>query len=185
MAVMMVGVADPDLVRSAVDGDVTAFTKLLRQHDDRMRAVAYRMVGTASATDDVLQTAYLKAHRALSRFRGEADFGTWLHRIVVNACYDHLRRAGRRAEVSLHAVPDMASPESMEDRLALGSELNQALAALAPDFRAAVILVDGEGWSYAEAAEVLGIERGTVASRLNRARALLRERLSIDEEGWR
>lgn len=178
MAAMMVDVADPDLVRSAVDGDVAAFTKLLRQHDDRMRAVAFRMVGSPSAMDDILQVAYLKAHQGLARFRSEADFGTWLHRIVVNTCHDHLRRAGRVTEVPLHAVPDPASPGSMEERLVMGSELQEALAALSPEYRAAVILVDGEGLSYAEAAEVLDVERGTVASRLNRARALLRDRLT-------
>lgn len=183
MAVMMVDVTDPDLVRSAVDGDVAAFTKLLRQHDDRMRAVAYRMVGSETAMDDVLQVAYLNAHRGLARFRAEADFATWLHRIVINACHDHLRRIGRTAEVPLQAVPEPVSPGSMEDRLALSGELQQALATLTPEFRAVVVLVDGEGLSYAEAAEVLGTERGTVASRLNRARALLRDQLSPEGRG--
>jgi RNA polymerase sigma-70 factor (ECF subfamily) len=184
MAAMMVDVADPDLVRSAVDGDVAAFTKLLRQHDDRMRAVAFRMVGSAAAMDDVLQVAYLNAHRGLHRFRAEADFGTWLHRIVVNAGHDHLRRLGRTTEVSLQVVRDLPSPGSMEDRLALSGQLHQALATLSPEYRAAVVLVDGEGLSYAEAAEILGVERGTVASRLNRARAQLRDQLS-DGEGRR
>ncbi len=177
MAAMMVDVTDPSLVRQAVDGDVDAFAKLLREHDDRMRAVAYRLVGSESVMDDVLQVAYLKAHRALPGFRADADFGTWLHRIVVNAAYDHLRKVGRTAEVPLDAVPEPVAPTSMEDRLALGTQLQDALATLSPDFRAAVVLVDGEGLSYAEAAEALGVERGTLASRLNRARAQLRDRL--------
>lgn len=183
MAAMMVDVTDPSLVRRAVDGDVDAFTKLLREHDDRMRAVAHRLVGSQSVMDDVLQVAYLKAHRALPGFRAEADFGTWLHRIVVNAAYDHLRRVGRRAEVPLQSVPELVSVESMEERLALGTQLQEALASLTPEFRAAVVLVDGEGLSYAEAADVLDIERGTLASRLNRARAQLRDRLRSDDRG--
>lgn len=182
MPAMMVDVSDPSLVRLAVDGDVDAFTKLLREHDDRMRAVAYRLLGSGPAMDDVLQVAYMKAHRALPGFRADADFATWLHRIVVNAAYDHLRRDGRRAEVSLHVVPEQASPDSMEERLALGTQLQEALATLNPEFRAAVVLVDGEGLSYAEAAEVLSIERGTIASRLNRARALLRDQLARMED---
>lgn len=187
MAAMMVDVTDPLLVRRAVDGDVDAFTKLLREHDDRMRAVAFRLVGSEPAMDDVLQSAYLKAHRALPGFRAEADFATWLHRIVVNTAYDHLRRLGRRSEVPLQAVPEPIAAGSMEDRLALGTQLQEALATLTPEFRAAVVLVDGEGLSYAEAAEALGIERGTLASRLNRARAQLRDRLQDprDEEGGR
>ena len=182
MAAMMVVVSDPSLVRQAVDGDVDAFTKLLREHDDRMRAVAFRLLGSETAMDDVLQIAYLKAHRALPRFRAEADFATWLHRIVVNSAYDQLRRRDRSAEVPLHAVPEPAVPDPMEDGVALHSQLQEALTELRPDYRAVVVLVDGEGLSYAEAAEILDIERGTVASRLNRARAVLRRRLA-DGEG--
>ena len=185
---MMVDVSDRALIQRAVDGDVDALGRLLREHDDRMRAVAYRMLGSRSAMDDALQAAYLNAFRGLSRFRAEADFGTWLHRIVVNACYDLLRRDGRRQEVSLQAIPDLESTESLdsvEEQLVLNRQLHEALASLPHDFRAAVVLVDGEGLSYAEAADVLGIERGTVASRLNRARSVLRERLTAIEEDER
>ncbi|MEL6980834.1 MAG: sigma-70 family RNA polymerase sigma factor, partial [Actinomycetota bacterium] len=101
---------------------------------------------------------------------------------VVNTAYDHLRRDSRRAEIPLHAAPEPAAPHSMEERLALGTQLQAALATLSPEFRAAVVLVDGEGLSYAEAADALSIERGTIASRLNRARALLRDQLERTEE---
>lgn len=183
---MMVEVSDRTLIQKAVDGDVDALGRLLREHDDRMRAVAYRMLGSRAAMDDALQAAYLNAFRGLPRFRAEADFGTWLHRIVVNACYDLLRKDGRRAEVSLQALPEpeaVESVESIEEQLVLGRQLHEALASLPQEFRAAVVLVDGEGLSYADAAEVLGVERGTVASRLNRARSILRERLACTEEG--
>lgn len=182
MAAMMVDVTDPALVRLAVDGDVAAFTKLLRELDDRMRAVAYRMVGSGPGMDDVLQVAYLKAHQNLHQFRADADFATWLHRIVVNTAYDQLRKEGRRTEVPLHAAPEQATPHSMEERLVLGTQLQEALATLSPEFRAVVVLVDGEGLSYAEAADALAIERGTIASRLNRARAQLRDRLLSTED---
>jgi len=184
----MVEVTDRSLIQRATNGDVEAFGRLVREHDDRMRAVAYRMVGSRAAMDDALQAAYLNAFRGLPRFRAEADFGTWLHRIVVNACYDLLRRTGRRAEVSLQAVPDLESPEtvdSIDDRLDLQRQLHEALASLPDEYRAAVILVDGEGLSYAEAAEALGVERGTVASRLSRARTALRDRLQHDDKGER
>ncbi len=182
---MMVLVSDASLVRMAVDGDVDAFTKLLREYDPRLRAVAFRMVGSQEAMDDVLQAAYLNAHRGLGRFRQDADFGTWLHRIVVNACYDHLRRIARQSEVSLHAVVERASEEAMEERLTSADAVQRALGQLSPEFRAVVVLVDGDGLTYAEAGEALGVGRGTVASRLNRARATLRDLLSRDEGEWR
>ncbi len=179
---MIVEVSELSLVERAVGGDAEAFSQLVRRHDDRMRAVAYRMVGSRAAMDDVLQAAYLNAYRNVGRFRAEADFATWLHRIVINACHDWLRGVGRRSEVSLDELPEVEAPGSFEDRLALGGELSAALQNLPPDHRAAVILVDGEGLSYAEAAAVLDVERGTVASRLSRARAALRRDLGLAEE---
>lgn len=177
---MIAEVVDHSLTRRAVDGDVDAFSELVASHDDRMRAVAFRMLGDRAAMDDALQAAYLKAFSAISGFRSEANFGTWLHRIVVNSCYDTLRRSGRRAEVPLQVLTEVEEPGSWEDGLLLGQQLDQALQELPEDQRMTVILVDGQGLSYGEAAEVLEVERGTVASRLNRARASLRGLLGLE-----
>lgn len=179
---MIGAMKDRSLVERAQTGDAAAFTQLLRNHDDAMRAVAYRMLGSQTAMDDVLQTAYLKAYRSLDRFRAEASFSTWLHRIVVNCCYDHHRSAGRRQEVPLNEALAVPAKGSHEDRLADSQQLHLALQSLQPDHRAIVLLVDGEGLSYQEAASVLGIEQGTVASRLSRARSELRRRLQLPEE---
>lgn len=170
-------------MEKALGGDSDAFGRLLMSRDDAMRAVAYRMLGDLEAMDDVLQVAYMKAYRNLSGFRADASFSTWLHRIVVNACYDWLRSAGRRAEVPLHAAADVAAPVDLENRVAVGNQLHRALQTLPPEQRAAVVLVDGQGLSYDEAAEAMETERGTVGSRLNRARAALRDQLALDQDG--
>ncbi len=160
--------------------DARRFGALLREHDDRMRALAHGMVGSAAAMDDVLQDAYLRAWRARDRFRGDAAFSTWLHRIVVNTCIDHLR--GRRPAVALELIdpadPDPGAAERVPDRDAL----TRALAGLPPDQRAAVLLVDGDGRSYAEAAGILDVAEGTVASRVHRGRAELRRLLTGGDE---
>lgn len=178
----MVGVTERSLTELAIDGDIDAFSRLVAQSDARMRAVAYRILGSSSAMDDALQAAYLKAFRSIGGFRGESEFAGWLRRIVVNCCYDQQRQAGRRGEVSLDLVTELPSRESGEERFLQAEELHTALQTLPADMRAAVILVDGEGLSYTEAADALGVERGTIASRLNRARAALRYQLGLSEE---
>jgi RNA polymerase sigma-70 factor (ECF subfamily) len=160
---------DDVLLARARRGDADAFGQLLRGHDESHRRLAFRLLGERGSMDDALQEAYVSAFRSLPRFRGQSSFGTWLYRIVYNACLDELRRARARREVSLEDVSG-AAPESTDERL----DLAAALASLPLELRAVVLLVDAEGLSYEEAAEVIGIAPGTVGSRLNRARAELR-----------
>jgi RNA polymerase sigma-70 factor (ECF subfamily) len=162
---------DELLLARARRGDAAAFGLLLRAADESHRRLAFRLLGDRQSMDDVLQEAYVRAFRALPQFRGGSAFGTWLYRIVYNACLDELRRS--RREVALGELPGEDSPGDIEDRL----DLEAALAALPPELRAVVLLVDAEGLSYDEAAEVLGVAPGTIGSRLNRARAALRAAL--------
>lgn len=158
---------------TAIGGiDIDAFVVLLREHDLRHRRLAYRLLGDRERMDDVLQEAYARAFRALPRFSGHATLGTWLYRIVYNACVDELRRSGARKEVSLEEWRDQSAGRSdaVEERL----DLEAALAALPFELRAVVLLVDADELSYDEAAEILGIPPGTVASRLSRARDALK-----------
>lgn len=174
--------SDLDLIKKAVDGSHDAFAQLIRRYDDRMRAVAYQMTGDSHAMDDVLQVSYLKAYKSLSTFRSEASFSSWLHRIVVNTCHDLQRKKKRRPEVSLEVIADQPSTRSSEDEFATSSTLHTSLQKLSPDMRAVVILVDGQGLTYDEAATVLETEPGTIASRLNRARSALRQHLGLPKE---
>ena len=128
--------------------------------------------------DDVLQEAYLKAFRALASFRGEATVASWLYRIVYNSCLDQLRRGRLRRHAPLEAIAERADPRPDPAEVASSRyDLAAALASLPPDMRAAILLVDAEGMDYGKAAEILGVPRGTLASRLNRARARLRRAL--------
>ncbi len=173
-----------DLVRAAQLGDHRAFTDLIRSADARMRRLAFRLVGSQAAMDDVLQDAYLKAYRHLGTYKGDAAFSTWLYRIVYRTCLDHLRTRSRRPEVGLYLGD--APPAADADHAARtvdADALISALGALRKDQAAVVLLVDGEGLSYAEAAAVLDVRSGTIASRLNRAHTALRT--ALDEGGSR
>jgi RNA polymerase sigma-70 factor (ECF subfamily) len=154
-------------------GDQEAFAAVIRHYDPVLRALAYRLLGDRDLMEDVLQEAYVKAFRALPRFRGESRLGTWLYRIAYNACLDALRRSRRADELPLEAeVPSRAGDPG--DVAARSGDLALALAALRPEERAALLLVDAQGFDYQESSRILGIPAGTVASRLNRARASLR-----------
>lgn len=165
---------DVELVELARNGDRAAFDELLRRHDDRMRGLAYRLLADRHRMDDALQEAYLKAYRALDRFRAGSDFGTWLYRITYNACIDELRRR-KRAPLSAEEPVEPTSSRPGPERVVSAAEtVRAALAELPVDQRLTVVLVDGEGFDHKEAAEILGVAPGTVASRLHRARAALR-----------
>ena len=168
----------PDLATPVRSGDRRAFEAAVRRHDDRLRALAYKLLGgDRDRMDDALQDAYVKAYGSFDRFRGEADVGTWLHRIVYNACIDELRRGRRRPHpVDLDAGRDqVASSAPGPERTATAADaVVRALALLPDDQRVAVVLVDGEGIDSLTAARMLGVPPGTVASRLSRARATLR-----------
>jgi RNA polymerase sigma-70 factor (ECF subfamily) len=167
-------VPDVELVELARAGDRSAFDALLRRHDDRLRGLAFRLLADRHAMDDALQEAYVKAYRALPRFRAGSNFGTWLYRITYNACIDELRRR-KRAPVTTEEPTDPVSGRPGPERVVSASEtVRAALARLPVDQRVTVVLVDGEGFDHQEAAEILGVAPGTVASRLHRARAALR-----------
>lgn len=169
----------------ADERDRQDFTALVRRHDPRLRAVAYKLLGGDRARmDDVMQDAYLRAFRSYADFRGDAAVTTWLHRIVYNACIDELRRSRRRPP--LHDIDggeyEPQSTHAGPERVVAGRDLvMRALATLPPDQRATVLLVDGEGFDHTEVAEILSVAPGTVASRLSRARTHMRR--ALGEEG--
>jgi RNA polymerase sigma-70 factor, ECF subfamily len=175
----------PAILERARDGDHDAFATVVRLYDRRLRGIAYRVLGDRDRMDDALQEAYVRAFRALPRFRGDARVGTWLFRITYNACLDELARARKTTYLSLDELVEQASdPSELEDALYARSEVATALAALSPDERAVVFLVDVEGFDYTAAGRVLGVPVGTVASRLNRARSALRSALRPGIEGF-
>lgn len=187
--------SDRELLQAHVDGDAEAFGELFARHRDRLWAVALRTTGNPEVAADALQDGLISAFRRASGYRGEAAVTTWLHRVVVNACLDRLRSNKVRAA---DALPDdlddyagrgalsTVDPTPTPDEAALASERRrlvlEALATLAPEQRAALVLVDMEGYSVAEAAEVLDCAEGTVKSRCARGRARLAPLLGVLRE---
>jgi RNA polymerase sigma-70 factor, ECF subfamily len=169
---------DAAVVERARRGDREAFAEVIRHYDHGLRALAFRLLGDRDRMDDVLQEAYLRAFRALPRFRGGSALGTWLYRIAYNECIDELKRAGRHAALPLSEVVEPEDPRpGVADTVAGRRDLARALASLTPEDRAAVLMVDAQGFSYRDVGGVLGVPEGTIASRLNRARAALRAAL--------
>lgn len=166
--------ADVELVELARAGDRPAFGELLRRHDDRMRGLAYRLMADRDRMDDALQEAYFKAFRALPRFQAGRDFGTWLYRITYNACIDELRRHRRNPLTNEDPVDPVSRDPGPERVVGAAETVRSVLASLPVDQRVTVVLVDGEGFDHLGAAEILGVAPGTVASRLHRARRVLR-----------
>lgn len=186
--------SDHDLLQAHVDGDPDAFGILFHRHRDRLWAVALRTMGNPHDAADGLQDGLIAAFRRAGSFRGDSAVTTWLHRVVVNACLDRLRASKVR-----HSEP---LPDLLEERTDRGSLATRAdddpvdaaiaddrrrlvvaaLATLPADQRAALVLVDMEGYPVAEAAEMLGTAVGTVKSRCSRGRAKLAELLGVLRE---
>ena len=165
---------DRELLHAHVAGDPTAFAELVRRHRDRLWAVALRTLGEPEEAADALQDALLSAFRRAETFRGEAAVTTWLHRIVVNACLDRVRRRAARPADRFPDEPDAQPRDPAPDHAeatAVGLDVAAALATLPAEQRAALVLVDLQGWSVADAARVLECPVGTVKSRCARARA--------------
>ncbi|GED96187.1 RNA polymerase sigma factor SigM [Gordonia crocea] len=166
--------SDADLLQAHIDGDDFAFTLLVRRHHDRMAAVAYRTMNDPQEVPDALQEAWTKAHEMAAQFRADSQVSSWLHRIVVNACLDRMRRSRVRA-AKLVAEIDTQLPDEAEQArdIDLTLSINGALRLLPEDQRRAILLVDVEGYSIAEAAELLAVPTGTVKSRCARGRLRL------------
>jgi RNA polymerase sigma-70 factor, ECF subfamily len=161
---------DAALLRAHAAGDPDAFGEIVRRHRDRLWAVALRTVGDREEAADALQDALLSAYKAADRFRGDSAVTTWLHRIVVNACLDRLRRRQSRPTVPLPETDVTPAPASDRDTALV---VREALATLPAEQRAALVLVDIQGYAVAEAAEILGVAEGTIKSRCARGRARL------------
>lgn len=169
---------DAQLLAAHVEGDPHAFGELFRRHRDRLWAVALRTAGSPEDAADALQDAMIAAFRRAGSFRGEAAVTTWLHRIVVNACLDqHRRRKSRPTTTWIETLHEREHDRDDVANRELQIELERALTELPEDQRAAIVLVDVEGYSVDEAAQILECPSGTIKSRCSRGRAKLAKRL--------
>jgi len=161
---------DRDLMAQHCAADPEAFGEIFRRHRDRMWALALRTTGNRELASDCLQDAFISAFRRADSYRGEAAVTTWLHRIVVNACLDRLRRDRPTVGLPERELPDRTDAHGqVETRL----DVREALARLPEGQRMALVLVDMHGLSVAEAAAILEVAEGTVKSRCARGRSAL------------
>jgi len=184
---------DLELVSRYRDGEQRAFELLVKRYQRKVYSLAYGIVHNPEDAMDVSQEAFVKVHRYLDKFQGSASFYTWLYRIVVNLCIDHLRRAGRaysveyddaidRSQGVLAATDIVPSRQGTDPRQALGDKetlghINDGLAQLSPNHRAVIMMRELEGLSYKEMAEIMECSKGTIMSRLFHARKRLQSYL--------
>ncbi len=180
---------DGDLIRRARSGDRAAFGVLAGRHYEMVYALAYGVLHEREAARDTTQEVFLKVFREIEKFEGRSKFKTWLHRVAVNAALDHARKKhpmesldrteedeDRPRRVIAETGP---GPRELASRVETRELMEEALAKLSPDHRAVLLLREWEGLSYEEIAETLGIEIGTVMSRLFYAKKKLEEILKV------
>jgi len=178
--------ADEELVTRFLAGDAGAFTDLVTRHERRVYGLCLRILGNREDAADATQDALLMVVRKLDQFRGDAAFTTWLHRVTVNVCYDHLRRAQRRP-VLRRIDEDQPEPEAgpplpdHADDVSLAQDVTVALALVPEDFRVALVLADVQDLPYEEIARVLDVPVGTVKSRVHRGRVALARAMGLGD----
>ena len=164
---------DAELVAASLRGSDQAFAELIRRYQDLLYRHAERMTGRADDAEDVVQAAFIKAHRSLRRCRDPERVGAWLFRIGANACKDFLK-SRRRTAVSMDEVPALPAEDGNPERDAeLGNirdDIDRALHRLPDEQREAFLMKHVEGWSYTDMAECLGVSIPALKMRVHRAR---------------
>jgi RNA polymerase sigma-70 factor (ECF subfamily) len=185
---------DDKLVKRAKKGDSRAFDLLVLKYQGRVAQLVSRYVSNAAEVEDVTQEAFIKAYRALPKFRGDSAFYTWLYRIAANAAKNHLVALSRRPTTDLalddsesYEVPGRLKDNESPDEVIMGQQLeaviSQAIDALPLELKAALTLREFEGLSYDEIAEVLECPIGTVRSRIFRAREAIDQKVASQMQG--
>lgn len=169
--------SDEELLQRAAGGDQTAFSTLVRRHEDRVFGIAIRITGDRADALDATQDTFVAVFRQAGSFRAEAAFTTWLYRVTVNACRDLLRKRRRLPEPS-EELPERSDPRpGTEEAVGMRLDLARALAQLGDDYREAVLMHDLGAIPYEEIAALTGAALGTVKSRISRGRRRLAELL--------
>lgn len=181
-----------ELIERSQQGDLDAFNQLVIEYQGLGYSVAYRLMDDSDSAADALQDSFIKAYRALENFRG-GSFKSWLMRIVVNTCYDHLRSRKRKrtdslddeavdADYMVELTDRSELPHEIAERRELQAHIGAAISALPEVLRTAIVLRDVEGYAYDEIAEITSAAMGTVKSRISRARGRVRDYLCKNPE---
>jgi RNA polymerase sigma-70 factor, ECF subfamily len=167
------GLTDEQLLDQFIDGSRRCFDALVRRHEDRIFALALRMMGDRSEALDASQEIFLTLWRRAGSFRGDSSFSTWLYRIGINTCHDLLRKRKRVPQPHEEPPEPVDGRPGMEEAVTLRMDLAQALAGIQSDYRDAVLMHDLGGVPYDEIARLTGVPVGTVKSRISRGRRAL------------
>jgi len=168
--------SDEELLRSFLDGNQTSFAELMRRHEDRIFALAFRMTGQRSDALDATQEAFVAAFRQADKFRFDSAFGTWLYRIAINSCHDLLRKRKRwAADESEQSEQVDVGSSRFDEAVATKLDVTRALSRLPAEYREAVVMHDLGGVAYDEIARLTEVPVGTVKSRISRGRRQLAE----------
>jgi len=177
--------ADQLILKRARDGDEDALRSLWRQHSPHIDAVVRRLCGDAELAADIAQEVWIQIFRALPGYRGEAQFGTWAHRIAVNRTLNALRKVRRIEKWEVEIADDSAATEMDSERAFLAETIDEAMQQLSPGARTVFVLHDVEGFTHEEIASRLGITSGGSKSQLFKARAKLRRLLAhVIDDTW-
>lgn len=188
MAVEM-GAEEQSLARKAANGDREAFEQLVLTYEKKVFNIAYRMCGNYDDASELAQEAFIKVFKSINSFRADSEFGTWIYRITVNVCLDHIRKHKKQAQMIMEDLGEddyilhntlsrEKSPAEYAESRETAREISSALGELKEDQKTMIVLRDIEGFTYNEIANMLEISEGTVKSRINRARLALSNILS-------
>ncbi|MBO5727832.1 MAG: sigma-70 family RNA polymerase sigma factor [Oscillospiraceae bacterium] len=179
---------EQELVQRAQKGDEDSFARLMGENETRIYNLTLRMTGNEQDALDLAQEAFFNAWKGLKFFKGDSSFSTWVYRLATNACIDHLRRKKRRQDISVSMpvvdeeddrppdIPDERyAPEQVLERKQLRQAVTRGLEQLSAEHRQVLIMRELDGLSYQEIGRLLGLEAGTVKSRIARARLALRK----------
>jgi RNA polymerase sigma-70 factor, ECF subfamily len=183
--------SEAELLSAAQSGDSRAFSRLIRLHQRRVYACAVSMLGDGGDADDAVQETFLRAWRAIARFDGRSQLSTWLYRVCVNVCLNHIRRRKRHdaSDISDPRMPEPSAdptqgatdPRQAVEARQMSGRIATALDGLSESLRTTVVLVLVQGMPQKEVAAVLGCSEGTIAWRIHEARRRLR--LALADSG--
>lgn len=185
---------EQELVKLLKKGDRDAFNLLIEEYQSKIINIAYGMLSDTEDAMDAAQEVFINVYKSIGNFKENSSLSTWIYRICANVCKDFLRKRMRSAktvsifsggenEDEIMEIPDnSASPEELSQASELKDQIRQAMDELSEEFRTVLVLCDIEGFSYDKIAEILKCPPGTVKSRINRARAALRKKISEKRE---
>lgn len=179
------------LIRKSKAGDIEAFEQLVHSHEKRAYNIALRIMCNEEDAKDMTQEALLRVFRSIGSFKEQSAFSTWLYRIVTNVCLDEIRKRKNDKAIASDNIVDLSSremtngtaaeeiPERAYERLEQRQIIGEAIKELNEEYRSVIVLRDIQGFSYEEISMILDCSSGTVKSRINRARNILKDKLRI------